>query len=82
MSSYLRNRQQFVETGERKSTYMNITCAEPQRLSLNISKTNIILFRKHKTNPEVELKIDNIGIERAYKNTFLGVILDHKICWK
>lgn len=28
--SYLRNRQQFVEIGEHKSTYMNITCGVPQ----------------------------------------------------
>lgn len=26
VSSYLRNRQQFVEIGEHKSTYVNITC--------------------------------------------------------
>lgn len=40
-----------------------------------------MLFGKHKTNPQLELKIDNISIERVYENTFLGVILDHKICW-
>ena len=26
--------------------------------------------------------IDNVNIERVYKDKFLGVILDHKICWK
>ena len=26
--------------------------------------------------------INNINIERVYENKFLGVILDHKICWK
>lgn len=45
-----------------------------RKFSINLSKTNIILFRKHKTNPHIELKIDNISIERTYKNTFLGVI--------
>lgn len=30
VSSYLRNRQQFVEIGEHKSTCMNITCGVPQ----------------------------------------------------
>lgn len=31
---------------------------------------------------KVELKIDNISMERVYENTFLGVSLDHKICWE
>ncbi len=30
----------------------------------------------------MELKIDNVNIEKVYENKFLGVILDHKICWK
>lgn len=30
MSSYLRNRQQFVEIGEHKSSYINTTCCVPQ----------------------------------------------------
>ncbi len=30
VSSYLRNRQQFVEIGQHKSGYMNITCGVPQ----------------------------------------------------
>lgn len=33
-------------------------------------------------NIKVQLKIDNISIERVYENKFLGVILDHKIGWK
>lgn len=38
------------------------------KLSLNLSKTKIMLFGKHKTNPQVQLKIDNISIERVYEN--------------
>ncbi len=144
VSSYLRNRQLFVEIGQHKSVYMNITCGVPHgsvlgpklfriyindmcrvsdilkfilfadytnifcsgdnlqqilevitieinklkrwfgvnKLSLNISKTKIMLFGKYKINPLVELKIDNVKIERVCENKFLGVILDHKICWK
>jgi len=41
-----------------------------------------MLFGKHKTNPQVELKMNNINVERVYKSTYLGVILDHKICCK
>lgn len=28
------------------------------------------------------MEIDNVCIERVYENKFLGVIIDHKICWK
>lgn len=53
------------------------------KLSLNLSKTKIMLFGKHKKkNPDIKLEIDNVCIERVYENKFLGVIIDHKICWK
>lgn len=51
------------------------------KLSLNIAKTKIMLFGNY-IKPEIELKINNISIERVYENKFLGVILDHKISWK
>ena len=33
------------------------------------------------TDTLVELKIDNVRLERVYENTFLGVIIDHKFTW-
>ncbi len=31
---------------------------------------------------EVTLTINHVEIERVYENKFLGVITDHKLCWK
>ncbi len=53
------------------------------KLSLNLNKTKFMLFG-NRTIPvdTVQIMIDNVHIERVYENKFLGVILDHKICWK
>ncbi len=144
LSSYLRNRQQFIQIGDHKSDFINITCGVPQgsilgqklfilyindicrvtqllkfvlfaddtnifcsgenlqqtletitteinklklwfdknKLSLNLRKTKIMLFGRHKIDCNVELIIDNTKIERVQEIIFLGVILNHKICWK
>lgn len=37
-----------------------------------------MLFGSRKINTEIILRINDVKIE----NTLLGVILDHKICWK
>jgi hypothetical protein len=55
------------------------------RLSLNISKTNYIIFRTtNKIIPENEIpvKIGNIVIERVNTTKFLGVHLDDTLNWK
>uniref|UniRef100_A0A672FS48 Reverse transcriptase domain-containing protein n=1 Tax=Salarias fasciatus TaxID=181472 RepID=A0A672FS48_SALFA len=52
------------------------------KLSLNSEKTKFMLFGNQKNNIKVKLMIDNVLVERVYDNKFLGVILDHKLCWK
>ena len=41
-----------------------------------------MVFGNRAITTELNLKIDNIEIERVYENKFLGVVLDDKICWK
>lgn len=41
-----------------------------------------MLFGNQQIDIQVQMIIDDVNIERVYVNTFLGVILDHKICWK
>lgn len=38
-------------------------------------------FGNCKINTHVQVMMDNVNIERVYENKFLGVILDHEICW-
>ena len=52
------------------------------KLSLNVSKTNFILFGNRKYNGKVEIKINGINIERVYVTKFLGVLIDHQLNWK
>ena len=52
------------------------------KLSLNLSKTKYMIFGNRRIQTDIQLTIDNITIERVYENKFLGVILDHKLCWK
>lgn len=52
------------------------------KLSLNLSKTKIMLFGKYKTNTQIQVQINGVHIERVFENKFLGVIIDDKICWK
>src|SRR6218665_484033 len=53
-------------------------------LSLNISKTSLILFCSHKTyTPEMTslIQIDNIPIPQTKSVKFLGVIVDQNLTW-
>lgn len=55
------------------------------RLSLNVSKTNYILFRSHRKHlPSTEgvLTINNISIPRVDNARFLGVHIDQFLTWK
>ena len=52
------------------------------KVSLNIEKTNYILFGKKNGNVDFELLIDGKIIPRVDNTTFLGVILDESLTWK
>jgi exonuclease III len=51
------------------------------KLSLNIKKTNFIVFGKLPQN-SLELKIENERIERVKTAKFLGVVIDEKLKWR
>ena len=83
--SYINN----ICTGEDLQQLLELITSEMSKLkrwfdsnkSLNLSKTKI-MFGNCKSNNQVHVKIDSVTIERVYVNTFLGVIIDHKLCWK
>ncbi len=59
------------------------TWFKANKLSLNISKTNYIIFRtKYKSIENCDgIKIDNIKLEQVYKTKFLGVIINQALSW-
>ena len=51
------------------------------KLSLNVGKTNYVLFSRTSTNTAMGLKIGNKQIERKRIVKFLGIIVDEKLEW-
>ncbi len=51
------------------------------KLSLNFTKTNYMIFSKKRKKAELEIKIDNKTIERVSNTKYLGVILNEKLKW-
>ena len=51
------------------------------KLSLNVAKTNYILFGNYRHEQHVALRIKDINIERVEATKFLGVIIDESLSW-
>ena len=52
------------------------------KLSLNLSKTNFMLFTNCRIEQNVNISINNCEIDMVYKTKFLGVVIDSKLNWK
>ena len=52
------------------------------KLSLNVDKTNFILFGNRKNIDNVCISMNNSIITRVRATKFLGVIIDEKLTWK
>ena len=52
------------------------------RLSLNLGKTNYMLFRSWPPDNELALKINNVVLPWVAATKFLGFIIDDKLSWK
>ena len=58
------------------------TWLQANKLSLNVSKTQYIIFTTNKRNvPDLDIKIDGVKIDRVYSTKFLGVQIDSKLHW-
>ena len=49
------------------------------KLSLNLSKTNFMLFTNIRRDQNVSIRINNCEIDMVYKTKLLGVMLDSKL---
>ena len=52
------------------------------RLSLNIAKTNYMLFGNYCKIANIYIKVDNTILDRVYVTKFLGILIDDKLNWK
>ena len=62
-----------------------VTWFKANKVSLNIEKTNFILFQRKAEmfpNKNIDLYMDNIKINQIQYTKFLGVTVDSKLTWK
>ena len=52
------------------------------KLSLNLSKTNYILFRNRSADTDLNICITTINVTRVQSSKFLGIIIDENLNWK
>ena len=52
------------------------------KLTVNITQTNYMLFGSRTLNKDVNIKMQNINIERVRITTCLGVFIDELLNWK
>ena len=52
------------------------------KLSLNVSKTNFMVFSSKKIDNEINIFLENNVISRVQSTRFLGLVIDEKLSWK
>ena len=52
------------------------------KLLINLSKTNTMLFSNKRGNPKLHVHIEDTLLEEKPNVTFLGVIIDNKLLWR
>ena len=57
---------------------------EDNQLTLNLKKTNYVVFKSHKKQckKELKIKLNEYVINKANNTKFLGVIIDEHLTWK
>ena len=60
------------------------TWLDVNKSSLNIDKTNCIIFKspQHSSSETVNIKIGNLPVKRISYVQFLGILLDETLSWK
>ena len=52
------------------------------KLSLNVTKTNFMVFGKKISSRDCQVAINELKIDRVYVTKFLGVQIDAELSWK
>jgi hypothetical protein len=60
------------------------TCLEVIKLSLNINKTNTMIYKRKRNGkaPYLNIKIGDKTVKRIDKTNFLDVTIDNTLSWK
>ena len=57
-------------------------CLLANKLSLNVSKSNILLICSRKDNRSIKIKINDKDLKQENYTKYLGEIIDNKLNWK
>ena len=79
----------FLENIESNDVERDINCEQnnvnlwlkANKLSLNVTKTKCMFFRKRKTLPLMNLSINNAKVENVIEFNYLGFMLDECLSW-
>ena len=52
------------------------------RLSINVTKTNYMMFGNCKLNASISIEINKEALDRVEVTTFLGILINDKLTWK
>ena len=52
------------------------------KLIINLTKTNCMLFSNKRGDPQIRIKLDDTHLAAVSETTFLGVVIDNKLTWK
>lgn len=52
------------------------------RMSINVNKSNFMLFTLSNEVPEITLSIDDKPLQQVYETNYLGLVLDSKLKWQ
>ena len=52
------------------------------KLKLNVRKTNYMLVHRRQVSTNMSISMDGCQLERKDEVKYLGVLIDHKLCWK
>lgn len=47
-----------------------------------MKKTKFMVFGSIRADCHINVNLNGVDIERVNETKFLGVIMDHKLCWK
>ena len=59
-----------------------LTWFASNKLAINLSKTNSMLFSNKRGNPKLNISLQDVVLKEKEVVTFLGVEVDRKLCWK
>ena len=76
------NDLKYVEVTINKELSKVTEWLQVNKLSLNVSKTHVMLFSRHINNHNLNINIDGTPVHVVSKTSFLGILIDNKLTWK